>query len=164
MTTTIYNWTLEREEELIGLVAEGQSYSQIARIMGCSSRNIPLCKFNRLRAKNPSLKSMNRPSGRSDLIKPKLPRPIPREKALVVILKDKADIVPLYLEDGGVVTLENVSSRMCRFPIGDPCSEAFKLCGHPPKTGSSYCADHHRVCYMPTMPHRRKDYVAKRQA
>lgn len=164
-----FDWNTERVEELKLYVAEGLSFSQIARKIGCGSRNSALCKFNRLREKDPTLQHPH--SNLHDKNKYGVPkqvrvyrRPVPREKALAVILKDQADIIPLCLEDGSAVTIENISSMMCHFPIGDPYEESFRLCGQTQQKGSMYCADHHRICYLPTQPHRRKDYVAKQQA
>ncbi len=37
--------------------------------------------------------------------------------------------------------------RSCQFPHGDPREPDFHFCGADTQEGSSYCSDHHMICY-----------------
>lgn len=153
-----YDWTEERVTRLKELVAAGDhSFSEIAYLMGCASRNVPLCKWNRLKAQNP------------ELVHPhvRMGGPIPRVRKLKLVSSQPSvpkapeadEIVPLQL-DGVPITEENCGNRMCRFPYGDPGSAAFHYCGHAKKADSSYCEGHHKKVYKPNEVRRGKQRAA----
>lgn len=41
-----------------------------------------------------------------------------------------------------------LTSRTCRWPIGDPLDEGFRYCGDEIKNDSPYCLMHHSVAYI----------------
>ncbi len=43
-------------------------------------------------------------------------------------------------------TMLDIKNNECRYPHGDPKQSNFGLCGHPVKSGSSYCKFHHKLC------------------
>jgi hypothetical protein len=53
-------------------------------------------------------------------------------------------------EDG--YQFHELVNGVCRFPFGDPDTEAIRYCGHPVdySRGHSYCAKHYALCYYPT--------------
>jgi hypothetical protein len=54
---------------------------------------------------------------------------------------------------------------MCRWPMGDPTTEAFRFCGGRSATGIPYCAYHGRIAYQPAADRRRgRKKVADDQA
>ena len=60
---------------------------------------------------------------------------------------------PFRFDDGALVTLETITKRgMCKYPIGDPTSKDFHLCGNAQKEHSPYCEFHHARCYVPAHP------------
>jgi GcrA cell cycle regulator len=65
---------------------------------------------------------------------------------------DKSDSETIDLPsdhtDCGVGLLK-LSDRTCRWPIGDPQSEAFIFCGAVPSSKSPYCSRHTRLAYAP---------------
>lgn len=72
---------------------------------------------------------------------------------------------PFRFENGDFVTLETVSDKFCRRPIGDPSKPDFHYCGLAPKEGSSYCALCHSVLMVPvkhgaTISAKNKEMVA----
>lgn len=146
-------------QELLQHVDAGKSFSQIARIMGAPSRNVVLCKFNRLRRRDPNLKYHNtRDDSRREptTAKPKKPR--------VVAPLPPAEALPAKLgTDGSLVTYLTVVRNMCRFPIGDPLDPQFHVCGNDVKQGSPYCAHHHAMCYVPII-RKYKDHKGKKRA
>jgi len=46
--------------------------------------------------------------------------------------------------DGGTVTIYQLRSDDCRFPLGD---FPFVFCGKEQQEGSSYCPEHFRICH-----------------
>jgi hypothetical protein len=46
------------------------------------------------------------------------------------------------------VTTLTLSSRTCRWPIGDPAVVGFHYCGVPPQSGRPYCDEHDRMSYQ----------------
>lgn len=53
-----------------------------------------------------------------------------------------------------LVTTLTLSSRTCRWPIGDPAKADFHYCGEPPQSGRVYCGTHDSMSYQ--APQRRK--------
>jgi len=53
-----------------------------------------------------------------------------------------------------LVTTLTLSSRTCRWPIGDPAKPDFHYCGEPPQSGRVYCGTHDGMSYQ--APQRRK--------
>jgi GcrA cell cycle regulator len=49
-----------------------------------------------------------------------------------------------------VVTTLTLSSRTCKWPIGDPAASDFHYCGQPPQSGRPYCDEHDRMSYQAT--------------
>ena len=58
-------------------------------------------------------------------------------------------------------TILQLESWHCRYPVGEPSSEDFFFCGVTAIEGSSYCAHHNAICYMPA--HRRTPQFVKPQ-
>jgi GcrA cell cycle regulator len=44
---------------------------------------------------------------------------------------------------------------MCRWPLGDPTSPAFRFCGARSITGLPYCPHHARIAYQPVADRKR---------
>lgn len=47
------------------------------------------------------------------------------------------------------VTTATLTSRTCRWPIGDPVEAAFHYCGQLPQLHRRYCDIHERLSYQP---------------
>lgn len=45
-------------------------------------------------------------------------------------------------------TIDDVTPRCCRWPLGDPRSPLFRFCGRKKRVGSPYCDEHHRSAYV----------------
>ena len=52
------------------------------------------------------------------------------------------------------VSLMNLLSGDCRWPMGDPRDPGFLYCGDNVRDGSSYCAAHHAIAYTPSTTRR----------
>ena len=57
---------------------------------------------------------------------------------------------PLRLEGNRRVTVLDLSSQTCRWPIGDPGTADFCFCGHEPAQPSPYCEFHRRAALPQT--------------
>jgi len=144
-------WTEERVEQLKQLWTEGLSASQIARQLGGVTRNAVIGKVHRLglagratpaRAERPRMPTVRRLAR---------PRPVPVVQAPII----EAD--PVVDENGNKTTVLTVSDRMCKWPIGDPATNEFHFCGHPPKAGSPYCEAHSVKAFQPAQSRRDRD-------
>jgi GcrA cell cycle regulator len=51
------------------------------------------------------------------------------------------------LVHGKFVTTATLTSRTCKWPIGDPAEADFHYCGHPPRAGGPYCQMHDEKSY-----------------
>jgi hypothetical protein len=49
-----------------------------------------------------------------------------------------------------LVTTLTLTSRTCKWPIGDPVRLDFHYCGQLPQSGRPYCDTHDRMSYQPT--------------
>jgi GcrA cell cycle regulator len=165
------SWTDERVELLKKLWGEGLSASQIASQLGGVTRNAVIGKVHRLslsgRAKPASstprprkvrTASPHRPSTRhyisgNTALKTHA-SPAPRRLPAPVPIEDI--VVPIPLN----ISLLQLSDAVCRWPNGDPGTEAFGFCGHPSWNSLPYCEYHSRVAYQPADRRRdRRDYA-----
>lgn len=55
------------------------------------------------------------------------------------------------------VSLLDLTHDACRFPITDLSTRDHRYCGVKRRVGSSYCGEHHALCYRPS--ERRRDRV-----
>jgi hypothetical protein len=53
-----------------------------------------------------------------------------------------------------VITTLNLSSRTCKWPIGDPARADFHYCGELPNPGRVYCSTHESMSYQPVQRRR----------
>lgn len=122
-----------QDQYLTELLAQGLSFSQVGRKMGCS-RNAALSRARRLGIQ--SLRALTRfkPGAR--------PRP-------TVTVEAPAPLPPAEPPIDTAVSLLAASSVHCRWPLGEPAS-GMMVCGAPPFTpGEPYCEAHARKAYNP---------------
>jgi hypothetical protein len=58
--------------------------------------------------------------------------------------------VPARKPTRKLVTTLTLSSRTCKWPIGDPAQSGFHYCGLPPQSGRPYCDTHDSMSYQAT--------------
>ncbi len=125
-------WTDDRIDQLKKLWDEGLSASQIAKELGEGvTRNAVIGKAHRL-----GLKSR--------------PSPVKADK-------DKKKAAPKRAPkkaDKQLVTLLDLTDRMCKWPIGHPGDPDFHFCGKPAESGMPYCAGHCAEAYQAQPPRR----------
>jgi GcrA cell cycle regulator len=148
MTVMAGGWTDDRVASLKKLWLEGLSASQIAKQLGGVTRNAVIGKVHRLGL-----------SGRAAPAAPARPvfkPPRPARPAMVANHAPRraepttpsAPSLPMVQEAPGSATVLTLGAHMCKWPIGDPSTDAFSFCGR--RTGEGpYCNDHARVAYQP---------------
>lgn len=126
------SWTDERIELLKNLWDSGQSASQIAKELGEGvTRNAVIGKAHRL-----GLKSR--------------PSPVKADKPEVPAAPKRVE----KKEAKKLVTLLDLTDRMCKWPHGHPGDEDFHFCGKPSEPGMPYCAAHCAEAYQAQPPRR----------
>lgn len=146
-------WTEQYVETLKRCRADGMSATQIATELYMvhrfpASRSAVLGKILRLKLPNIN-PSPVRADGRRP---PPKPRPAPRkqrrysppscELAAEIICDIPAD------ESPAACTLGDLTGTRCRWPLGEPGTEAFRYCGVDKPDGCPYCARHARLAYQ----------------
>ena len=137
-------WTDERVDVLKKLWLDGLSASQIAKQLGGVTRNAVIGKVHRL-----GLSGRAAPSqpARPVFKAPRPARPVtttpsaPRRLAEPVAAAAEASPAPatpvpvLRPEEPGSATVLTLGAHMCTWPIGDPSTEAFTVCGRRASEG-----------------------------
>jgi GcrA cell cycle regulator len=144
-------WTDERVETLKKLWLDGLSASQIAKQLGGVTRNAVIGKVHRLGLSGRATPSQpQRPIFKT----PRAPRPAvaaaPAPRRPIEPVMPSAQPTPAYYpEEPGSATVLTLGAHMCKWPIGDPSSDAFTFCGRRSDREGPYCMDHARVAYQP---------------
>ena len=146
-------WTEERVEQLKKLWTEGLSASQIANRLGDVTRNAVIGKVHRLglepRAK-PQRKNIAMGQLDGNVISVSYSGNLAfKETPIDDIDYDKNhEILQPNIHgldessDQFSVTILNLTENHCKWPQGDPGTEDFHFCGHPPLAGMPYCEQH----------------------
>lgn len=152
-------WDEHRIAELTRLWADGNSATEIANELGGGlTRSAVLGKVHRL--KLPKRLTLNfavpKPKHHGNRGQPKANAIIARKA------RKSADLVPAPTiaepaadepaVTSNVIKLIDLTKDTCRFPIGDPKVKGFGFCGHPPKDGKVYCAEHAAIAYAGVTP------------
>lgn len=154
------DWTDERIETLKTLYGDGLSASQIGAELGCT-RNAVIGKVHRigLRRRGRPV-AVSRPQPRH---KPQRRAPI--KQGAIVRAPQQPYVEPTPIEDSAIPTAQHCSlleltSKTCRWPIGDPGKPDFFFCGGPADNnlGLPYCSYHSRAAYQPATVRRAPKY------
>lgn len=163
-------WTDERIETLKKLYEDGLSASQIGAELG-ASRNAVIGKVHRIGLKRRG----HRPAGLRPhpQHKPQRHHPISRpaiKRGAVVQIQQERYVEPPPTDNvipkGQRCSLLELTSKTCRWPIGDPGSADFFFCGGPSDNNldQPYCSYHSRVAVKPARPRLDSSYVPRRAA
>jgi GcrA cell cycle regulator len=144
------SWTQDKEQKLKELWEKGHTASQIAEILGDTTRNAVIGKAHRLKlaARAPSKKSQSAKKDASSLdnqIKEEK-QTISRKSRFKSLLLDK------NFEPENPKTLEELDNNNCRWPIGHPDEKNFYFCGRKPIEGFAYCKLHVLYAFQPKNP------------
>ncbi len=145
-------WTEERVEELKKLWSEGHSASQIAARMGGVTRNAVIGKVHRLglsgRAAPAKPKAVT--VEREPVVQAAAPSQPAPEREPAPVRSVLRDLPPISDINAGRLTVSNIGSSDCKWPIGDPASDDFHFCGQPSTGGKPYCAYHAQLAFQPS--------------
>ena len=125
-------WSLGEDEKIKDLVAKGNSFGVIGKIMG-RSRNSVIGRAHRLNIKQP----------RKDLVKPQ-PTIVPPLKKMPE--RKTPTVVVDSFANGPTIT--ELSPHQCRFSTGVNADDTFVFCAQETKPGSPYCQTHHSISYV----------------
>ena len=140
------SWTQDKEQKLKELWEKGHTASQIAEILGDTTRNAVIGKAHRLKlaARAPSKKSQSsKKEYASTGVQIKDERYISRKSKFKSLLLDK------NFEPENPKTLEELDNNNCRWPIGHPDEKKFYFCGRKPIEGFAYCKLHVLYAFQP---------------
>jgi len=142
------SWTEEKETKLKELWGQGHTASQIAKILGDTTRNAVIGKAHRLKlaARTTAKQSKNQKKQVISSSESKEERYISRRNRFKSLLLDK------NFEPENPKKLEELGDKNCRWPIGHPDQEDFYFCGRSPIEGFSYCKLHVLYAFQPKNP------------
>ena len=138
------SWTEEKVQKLKELWSKGHTASQIAEMLGDTTRNAVIGKAHRLdlEARAPSKQSAVPRSRDNKQIK-RTAAPTSRKAKFQSILLDK------NFEPENPKSLENLTESTCKWPIGHPNEEKFYFCGRKPEGEFPYCKLHVLYAFQP---------------
>ena len=138
------SWTDEKVEKLKELWTKGHTASQIAVVLGDTTRNAVIGKAHRLdlEARAPS-KQSGSPSSRDNRPIKRGLAPTSRKAKFQSILLDK------NFEPENPKALEDLTDTTCKWPVGHPNEESFYFCGRSPEGEFPYCKLHVLYAFQP---------------
>ena len=141
------SWSEEREAKLRELWEKGHTASQIAEILGGTTRNAVIGKAHRLKlAARATSKKPEKQKQQFANDQNKQQGYTSRKERFKSLLLDK------NFEAENPKKLEELGDKNCRWPIGHPDEENFYFCGRSPIEGFSYCKLHVLYAFQPKNP------------
>ena len=139
------SWTSQREEKLRELWKKGHSASQIASMLGDTTRNAVIGKAHRLNleARAVSRKSIPKINAENNAKSEVKIQKLGRKARFRALLLDKS------FEQEKPKKLEELTDETCRWPIGHPYEEKFYFCGRKPMEKFPYCKLHVLYAFQP---------------
>ena len=142
------DWTSENVEKLRKLWANDLSGSAIAAELK-TTRSAVIAKAARLGLPGRT-PSTNQRAARSDDRKKR--KQHPWRPASARAPDTHQPITPSDDAPVSGVTLLDIESHQCRWPLGDPQSDNFRFCGCRKVDGRPYCEAHLQMAYVPVRP------------
>ena len=137
------SWTPEREDKLKELWKKGHTASQIAALMGSTTRNAVIGKAHRLNLQARAV------SKRSTL-KAKAENNVEvRQEKLSRKARFKSLLLDKNFEPENPKKLTELTDNTCRWPIGHPYEKDFYFCGRKPLEKFPYCNLHVLYAFQP---------------
>ena len=139
------SWTAEREEKLRQLWRKGHSASQIASMLGDTTRNAVIGKAHRL---NLEARTVSKNSA-TNTNKQKNNLPEVKMQKLGRKARFKALLLDKNFEQENPIKLEELTDKTCRWPNNHPHEEKFYFCGRKPMEKFPYCKLHVLYAFQP---------------
>tara|TARA_B100000767_G_C19600743_1_gene465522 strand:- start:27 stop:524 length:498 start_codon:yes stop_codon:yes gene_type:complete len=139
------SWTTEKVDKLKALWSKGHTASQIAEMLGDTTRNAVIGKAHRLEleARAPSKQSGSPRSRENKQIVKRSVTTMSRKAKFQSILLDK------NFEPENPKSLEDLTESTCKWPVGHPNEEKFYFCGRKPEGEFPYCKLHVLYAFQP---------------
>ena len=139
------SWTEEKVNKLKELWTKGHTASEIAGLLGDTTRNAVIGKAHRLELEEraPSKSKLNPQKKNITKSQPKLKGSASRKSKFNSILLDK------NFEAEKPTSLENLTDQTCKWPSGHPDEENFYFCGRKPVDAFPYCKLHVLYAFQP---------------
>ena len=139
------SWTSEREEKLKELWKKGHTASQIATLIGATTRNAVIGKAHRLNleARSASRKIISKTNTENNSAPESKKQKLGRKAKFKALLLDK------NFEPENPKQLEELNDETCRWPIGHPYEEKFYFCGRKSIDKFPYCKLHVLYAFQP---------------
>ena len=139
------SWTEQKVQKLRELWTKGNTASEIAGILGETTRNAVIGKAHRLNLEERAPSKAKSSSEKKQAIgsQPKLKGSVSRKSKFNSILLDK------NFEPENPTSLENLSDQTCKWPSGHPDEENFYFCGRKPIDSIPYCKLHALYAFQP---------------
>jgi GcrA cell cycle regulator len=140
------SWNAEKEKKLKELWTKGHTASQIAAILGETTRNAVIGKAHRL---NLEARAVSRKSNSHTNNKENNTTPIIKTQKLGRKARFKSLLLDKNFEPKNPKTLEELTDETCRWPIGHPPEKDFHFCGRKPLEKFPYCKLHVLYAFQP---------------
>ena len=139
------SWTPERENKLRALWKKGHTASQIAKLIGNTTRNAVIGKAHRLNleARAISRKPTSKINEKNTNIPEIKTQKLGRKARFKALLLDK------NFEPENPKQLEELTDETCRWPIGHPYEKKFYFCGRKSIEKFPYCKLHVLYAFQP---------------
>ena len=139
------SWNPEKEKKLKELWTKGHTASQIATLLGNTTRNAVIGKAHRL---NLEARAVSRKSD-SSTNKENNTAPAIKTQKLGRKARFKSLLLDKNFESKNPKTLEELTDETCRWPIGHPPEKDFHFCGRKPLEKFTYCKLHVLYAFQP---------------
>jgi len=134
------SWTKEKEEKLKKLWKEGYSGSQIANMLGDTTRNAVIGKSHRL---NLAARSVSRKIiSKNNVEKTNTNNPEVKTQKLGRKAKFKALLLDKNFEQENPTKIEDLTENHCKWPLGEKTQPASFFCGRKSIEKFPYCQLH----------------------
>ena len=139
------SWTAEKEEKLKELWSKGHSGSQIANMLGNTTRNAVIGKAHRLNlpARSVSKRSVQKTNTEKNNSTEVKNQKLSRKARFTALLLDK------NFEPENPTKLENLTGELCKWPLGEKMETASFFCGRKSLEKFSYCKLHVLYAFQP---------------
>ena len=139
------SWTDERVQKLRELWTKGHTATEIAGMLGDTTRNAVIGKKFRLNLEERAPCKNKSSSEKKDITRSqtKLKGSVSRKSKFKSILLDK------NFEPENPTALEHLTDQTCKWPSGHPDEENFYFCGRKPVDAFPYCKLHVLYAFQP---------------
>ena len=139
------SWTDEKVQKLRELWTKGNTASEIAGLLGDTTRNAVIGKAHRLNLEERAPSKAKSNSERKEISKsqPKIRGSVSRKSKFNSILLDK------NFEPENPTSLEDLTDQTCKWPSGHPEEKNFYFCGRKPVDAFPYCKLHILYAFQP---------------